>query len=37
MNFQKIYEQSKLEEALNLKKALAAGLMGLGPCYISFC
>ena len=30
MNFQKIYEQSKLEEALNLKKALAVGLMGLG-------
>ena len=30
MNFQKIYEQSKLEEALNLKKALAVGLLGLG-------
>lgn len=30
MNFQKIYEQAKLDEALNLKKALAVGLMGLG-------
>lgn len=34
MNFQKIYEQSKLEEELlqefNFKKAAAVGLMGLG-------
>lgn len=34
MNFQKIYEQAKLDEELlqefNFKKALAVGLMGLG-------
>ena len=34
MNFQKIYEQTKLDEELlqefNFKKALAVGLMGLG-------